>query len=49
MEAFVEFFTSQKEWATILEKIRNDPYISFYAGNNEVLLAVCWTDDRADL
>jgi len=33
----VEFFASEKQWKTILEKIKDDPYISFYAGNNQVL------------
>jgi methylenetetrahydrofolate reductase (NADPH) len=35
-KAFVEFFTSEKQWETIKEKIRNDQNISFYAGNNQV-------------
>jgi len=33
----VEFFASEKQWRTILERIKDDPYISFYAGNNDVL------------
>ncbi len=50
-KAFVEFFTSEKEWETIKEKIRNDQNISFYAGNNQVwisrmTLIVGWIRDK---
>jgi hypothetical protein len=45
----VEFFTSEKQWETILEKIKGDPYISFYAGNSEVSARLSGAHDRADL
>ena len=32
----MEFFTSEKQWEKILEKIKDDRCISFYAGNNKV-------------
>jgi len=35
-KSFVEFFTTEKEWEAIKEKIKGDPNISFYAGNNQV-------------
>lgn len=35
-KSFVEFFTTEKEWERIREKIKDDLNISFYAGNNKV-------------
>jgi hypothetical protein len=37
MQAFVEFFTTEKQWEKIKEMIKDDPFISFYAGNNNVI------------
>jgi methylenetetrahydrofolate reductase (NADPH) len=37
MQAFVEFFTTQSDWESILDKIKEDNHISFYAANNKVL------------
>lgn len=39
-KAFVEFFTSEKQWESILGKIKDDRCISFYAGNFKVLSLV---------
>jgi methylenetetrahydrofolate reductase (NADPH) len=36
-KAFVEFFTSEKQWQIILGKMKDDLYISFYAGTSKVL------------
>lgn len=35
-KAFVEFFTSEGEWKKLLNKIKDNNSISFYAGNNNV-------------
>ena len=37
-KAFVEFFTSEKQWKKTLEKIKDDRCVSFYAGNIKVHL-----------
>jgi hypothetical protein len=47
----VEFFTSEKEWDVIKEKIKDDKHVSFYAANNEVAipgtnLIVGWLHDK---
>ena len=48
-KSFVEFFTTEKEWNLIREKIKDDRNISFYAGNNKVLpLDEKVSDDRVD-
>jgi hypothetical protein len=36
IQAFVEFFTNEKQWQKILDTIKEDRCISFYAGNNKV-------------
>ena len=49
MQAFVEFFTNEKQWQKILETIKEDRCISFYAGNNKVTTLCARTDIRVDL
>src|SRR5277367_5682212 len=51
-QAFVEFFTNEKQWQKILDTIKGDRCISFYAGNNKVdyslvpFLTAGWVHDE---